>query len=86
MNRGLIIVTTSLCESLQTSLCQRGEIPLFGKEGRGEILRRVCLHYDGLLSNLKNLIFLYAYFRGLFPRKIAISSRATWVAAKLAVA
>ena len=34
---GLTIITTSIVKSLLTSLCQREELPLFDKEGRGEI-------------------------------------------------
>jgi hypothetical protein len=35
--KGLIIVPTSFHKSLLTSLCQREELPLFEKEGIGEI-------------------------------------------------
>ncbi|MGZ3615104.1 MAG: hypothetical protein ACXU9X_14555, partial [Thermodesulfobacteriota bacterium] len=37
-------------KSLPTSLFQREELPLFGKEGTGEIFRRLCLFNYGLLS------------------------------------
>jgi hypothetical protein len=36
---GLIIITTLSVKSLLTSLCQREDVPLFGKEGRGEIFQ-----------------------------------------------
>jgi hypothetical protein len=38
-------------KSLLTSLLQREESPLFGKEGQGEIFRKLCLVNYGLLSN-----------------------------------
>jgi len=39
-------------KSFLSSLCKREEFPLFGKEGSGEILRRICLlDYYGLVSN-----------------------------------
>jgi len=34
---------------------QKGGIPLFGKEGLGEIFTTICLFNYGLLSNLKKL-------------------------------
>jgi hypothetical protein len=36
--KGLTIIATLIIKSLLTSLCQREELPLFGKEGPGEIL------------------------------------------------
>ena len=42
-----------LIKSLLTSLFQREELPLFGKEGRGEIFRQLCPFNYGLLSNMK---------------------------------
>jgi hypothetical protein len=36
--KGLVIITTLIIKSLLTSLCQREELPLFEKEGGGEIL------------------------------------------------
>jgi hypothetical protein len=58
-------------KSLLPSLCQREELPLFGKvdktrprEGRGEIFRRVCLLNYGLLSKYRSgqiLEFLLEY-------------------------
>jgi hypothetical protein len=44
----------SFIKSLLTSLFQREELPLFGKEGRGEIFRQLCTFNYGLLSKLLN--------------------------------
>jgi hypothetical protein len=41
--KSLIIVTTSFPKSLLTSFFQREEIPLFEKEGTGEILPEMSI-------------------------------------------
>src|SRR4030043_1013089 len=52
-------------KSLLPSLCQREELPLFGKEGQGEIFRRACLLNYGLLSNCFQVSILLSKFH--FP-------------------
>jgi hypothetical protein len=42
-------------KSLLTSLFQREELPLFGKEGRGEIFRQLFPFNYGLLSNFSKI-------------------------------
>jgi len=51
VNNQSIIVWTSKTKSLPSSLFLREELPLFGKEGSGEIFTTICLFNDGLLSN-----------------------------------
>jgi len=51
-----------ICKIPPTSLCKRDELPLFGKEGLGEILRRIYLNNYGLLSSCRRgklLVFRY---------------------------
>jgi len=50
MNQGKI--KEFVVKSLLTSLYQREELPLFGKEGLGEIFGKWCLVHYGLLSYL----------------------------------
>jgi hypothetical protein len=50
-----IMMWTLKTKSLLPSLYKREEFPLFGKEGLGEILGRICLFNYGLLSNPKFL-------------------------------
>ena len=45
------IVWTLKTKSLLSSLYKREELPLFVKEGLGEIFERICLLYYGLLGN-----------------------------------
>jgi hypothetical protein len=50
-----IIVRTPKTKSLLPSLYKREELPLFGKEGRGEIFRNdVFLIMDSLVSGVVN--------------------------------
>ena len=44
VNNKVISMQTSIIKSLLTSLCQKGgKVPLFGKEGQGEIFQQECL-------------------------------------------
>ena len=45
-----VIVWTLKTKSLLPSLYKREELPLFAKEGLGEIFGRICLFHYGLLS------------------------------------
>jgi hypothetical protein len=42
-------------KSLLASLYKREELPLFGKEGLGEIFRKICLLNYGLFRNSERL-------------------------------
>ena len=60
-----IIVRTLNTKSLLSSLYKREGFPLFVKEGLGEIFRRICLLYYGLLSKFAFFILHFAFFNAI---------------------
>ena len=59
---GLIIIMTLFIKSLLTSLCQREEIPLFGKEGRGEIFNQCKFYFETVYNNIGNMYFMVNFY------------------------
>jgi hypothetical protein len=45
MKKPAFIIKSMIMKSLLTSLCQREELPLFGKEGRGEIFSKMSVPF-----------------------------------------
>ena len=53
INQSIIITTLFYKIPPHLPFPKGGTIPLFGKEGLGEIFRRICLLYYGLINKLR---------------------------------